>query len=38
MLGKLKMLNLNINAGMLVVDVFHKVLDQKGLKKFRTWL
>lgn len=38
MLGKLKMLNLNINAGMLVVDVFHKVLDQKGIEKFRTWL
>jgi len=35
MLGKLKMLNVNINAGMLIVDVFHKVLDQKSLRKFR---
>ena len=35
MLGKLKMLNVNINAGMLIVDVFHKTLDQKSLKKFR---
>jgi transposase len=35
MLGKLKMLNTNINAGMLIVDVFHKILDQKGLSKFR---
>jgi transposase len=35
MLGKLKMLNTNINAGMLIVDVFHKVLDQKSLRKFR---
>lgn len=38
MLGKLKMLNTNINAGMLIVDVFHKVLDQKGVQKFRKWL
>lgn len=35
MLGKLKMLNVNINAGMLIVDYFHKILDQKSLKKFR---
>lgn len=35
MLGRLKMLNTNINAGMLIVDVFHKALDQKGVKKFR---
>jgi len=35
MLGKLKMLNVNISAGMLIVDYFHKVLDQKSLKKFR---
>jgi transposase len=35
LLGKLKMLNVNINAGMLIVDVFHKVLDQKSLRKFR---
>ena len=35
MLGKLKMLNVNISAGMLMVDVFHKVLDQKCLSKFR---
>lgn len=35
MLGKLKMLNTNINAGMLIVDYFHKVLDQKGVGKFR---
>jgi transposase len=41
LLGKLKMLNTNINAGMLIVDYFHKVLDQKGIAKFRkrlkTW-
>jgi transposase len=35
MLGRLKMLNVNINAGMLIVEVFHKVLDQKGIQKFR---
>lgn len=35
MLGKLKMLNVNINAGMLIVDYFHKILDQGSLKKFR---
>jgi len=35
MLGKLKMLNTNINAGMLIVDYFHKVLDQTCLSKFR---
>ena len=41
LLGKLKMLNTNINAAMLIVDYFHKVLDQKGIVKFReklkTW-
>lgn len=35
MLGKLKMLNANINVGMLIVDYFHKVLDQKGVVKFK---
>jgi len=35
MLGKLKMLNVNINAGMLIVEYFHKVLEQKSLAKFR---
>lgn len=35
MLGKLRMLNVNINAGMLIVDVFHQLLDQTSLKKFR---
>tara|TARA_B100000749_G_C18410497_1_gene458852 strand:- start:33 stop:1388 length:1356 start_codon:yes stop_codon:yes gene_type:complete len=35
MLGKLKMLNTNINAGMLIMDLFHKLLDQKSLKRFR---
>ncbi|MCP4651844.1 MAG: transposase [Candidatus Omnitrophica bacterium] len=35
LLGKLKMLNVNINAGMLIVDYFHRVLDQTGLSKFR---
>jgi len=35
LLGKLRMLNENINAGMLIVDVFHQLLDQKSLKKFR---
>lgn len=41
LLGKLKMLNTNINAAMLIVDYFHKVLDQKSLTKFieklETW-
>lgn len=35
MLGKLKMLNTNINSGMLIVDLFHKILDQRSLTKFR---
>jgi transposase len=35
MLGKLKMLNTNINAGMLIVDYFHKVLDKTSIAKFR---
>lgn len=35
MLGKLKMLNVNINAAMLIADYFHKVLDKKSLSKFR---
>jgi len=38
MLGKLKMLNTNINAAMLIVDYFHKVLDQTALPKFRNKL
>jgi transposase len=41
LLGKLKMLNTNISAAMLIVDYFHKVLDQKSLSKFmeklETW-
>lgn len=35
LLGKLKMLNTNINAGMLIVDYFHKVLDKTSIPKFR---
>jgi transposase len=35
MLGKLKMLNTNINAAMLIVDYFHKVLDKTNIAKFR---
>jgi len=35
MLGKLKMLNVNINAAMLIVDYFHKVLDKTTIPKFR---
>ena len=35
MLGKLKMLNTNINAAMLIVDYFHRVLDKSTLPKFR---
>lgn len=35
LLGKLKMLNDNINSAMLIVDYFHNVLDQKGISKFR---
>jgi hypothetical protein len=35
LLGKLKMLNTNINAGMLIVDYFHKVLDKTTVPKFR---
>lgn len=35
LLGKLKMLNTNINAAMLIVDYFHKVLDKTTVPKFR---
>jgi transposase len=35
LLGKLKMLNTNINVGMLIVDYFHKVLDKTTIPKFR---
>ncbi len=35
LLGKLKMLNTNINAAMLIVDYFHKVLDKTSVPKFR---
>lgn len=35
LLGKLKMLNDNINVAMLIVDYFHKVLDKSNLQKFR---
>lgn len=38
MLGKLKMLNSNISTGMLIVDYFHKALDQKSYSKFKKML
>ncbi len=38
MLGKLKMLNDNIHNAMLIVDYFHKLLDEKGIRNFRRLL
>ena len=38
MLGKLKMLNTPIHNAMLIVDYFHKVLDEKHLGPFRSRL
>lgn len=35
MLGKLKALNTNIHNALIIVDYFHKILDQKSIKKFR---
>lgn len=35
MLGKIKLLNDQIHNAMILTDYFHKVLDQKGIKKFR---
>lgn len=35
MLGKLKMLNDNIHNAMLIVDYFHRLLDEKGIARFR---
>lgn len=38
LLGKLRMLNTNIHNAMLIVDEFHKVLDEKGVHAFRSRL
>lgn len=38
MLGKLKMLNDNIHNAMLIVDYFHRLLDEKGISGFRRLL
>lgn len=38
MLGKLKMLNDNIHNAMLIVDYFHRLLDEKGVTGFRRLL
>lgn len=38
MLGKLKLINTDINNAMLIVDYFHKVLDEKYVGSFRTKL
>lgn len=38
MLGKLKMLNDNIHNAMLVVDYFHRLLDERGVGGFRRLL
>lgn len=35
LLGKLRMLNDNIHNAMLIVDYFHRVLDEKGVQAFR---
>jgi transposase len=35
LLGKLRMLNDNIHNAMLIVDYFHRVLDEKGVQSFR---
>ncbi len=38
MLGKLKVLNTNISNAMIIVEYFHKVLEEKGVHGFRTRL
>ena len=38
MLGKLKVLNDNIHNAMLIVDYFHRLLDEKGITGFRRLL
>jgi transposase len=38
MLGKLKVLNTNISNAMIIVDYFHKVLEEKGVHGFRSKL
>jgi transposase len=38
MLGKLKMLNDNIHNAMIIVDYFHRLLDEKGVGGFRRLL
>jgi transposase len=35
MLGKIKLLNDQIHNAMILTDYFHRVLDQKGVQKFR---
>ncbi len=35
MLGKIKMLNDQIHNAMILTDYFHRVLDEKGIEKFR---
>lgn len=38
MLGKLKVLNTNISNAMIIVEYFHKVLEEKGVHGFRSRL
>ena len=38
MLGKLKVLNKNISNAMIIVDFFHRVLEEKGVHGFRAKL
>ena len=38
LLGKLRMLNDNIHNAMLIVDYFHRVLDEQGITSFRARL
>ncbi len=38
MLGKLKVLNTNISNAMIIVEYFHKVLEEKGVLGFRSRL
>nr|BFD65515.1 hypothetical protein HAGR004_05370 [Bdellovibrio sp. HAGR004]BFD65849.1 hypothetical protein HAGR004_08710 [Bdellovibrio sp. HAGR004]BFD67783.1 hypothetical protein HAGR004_28050 [Bdellovibrio sp. HAGR004]BFD67821.1 hypothetical protein HAGR004_28430 [Bdellovibrio sp. HAGR004] len=38
MLGKLKVLNTNISNAMIIVEYFHKVLEEKGVQGFRSRL
>ncbi len=37
-LAKLKMLNENINTAMILVEYFHRLLDRKTVKTFRSGL